>query len=308
MNHVASAALAISLLTSTPVLAQSAPPSQAQPKFVVGEGNKVFDAASAHGSYLFVHVLSGAASESNAKYLAEITAGIPTLAGAKHVFVQNASAEDYASTVAAAPTSTAPLVYRDAAGALASALSLTATYTSHGNAVPAPAVILFDTDGKEIYRRVSTSDTDRATFASLSRTLAALTKDKTTAESNLDSGLALQGYDPTAYRDQQKAIPGDKTIISMFRGITYRFSTISSRDTFNAEPAKYVPAYGGWCATAMADNRKVEIDPRNFKVTNGRVFLFYKGLLGNALNDWKKDEPSLTAKADANWSKLAPTR
>ena len=57
----------------------------------------------------------------------------------------------------------------------------------------------------------------------------------------------------------------------------------------------------------MADSRKVEIDPANFKVTNGRLFLFYKGWLGNALNDWNKDEKNLTIRADEQWRKIVST-
>ena len=85
----------------------------------------------------------------------------------------------------------------------------------------------------------------------------------------------------------------------------YRFASAASRDKFNVDPTRYLPAYGGWCATAMAKGDKVEIDPKNFKVTNGRLFLFYKGLFGNALNDWNKDEAGLTVMADSHWKELA---
>jgi hypothetical protein len=51
------------------------------------------------------------------------------------------------------------------------------------------------------------------------------------------------------------------------------------------DPVGYLPAYGGWCATARARSGKVQIDPVSFKVTNGRLFLFYNGLFGNAIKD-----------------------
>ena len=71
-----------------------------------------------------------------------------------------------------------------------------------------------------------------------------------------------------------------------------------------SSPEKYLPAYGGWCATAMARGEKVQIEPSSFKVTNGRLFLFYNGLFGNAIKDWNKDESALTVKADAQWKKI----
>jgi len=53
------------------------------------------------------------------------------------------------------------------------------------------------------------------------------------------------------------------------------------------------------------DKGKVDIDPKSYKVTDGRLFLFYKGWRGDALKEWLKDESSNIPKADANWKKTA---
>jgi hypothetical protein len=74
-----------------------------------------------------------------------------------------------------------------------------------------------------------------------------------------------------------------------------------------ADPDSFLPTYGGWCATAMADGRKVEIAPTNFKIAQGRLFLFYKGWLGNARNDWDKNEADLMRRADERWRRIAPS-
>ena len=55
----------------------------------------------------------------------------------------------------------------------------------------------------------------------------------------------------------------------------------------------------------MADGKKVEIDPKNYKITNGRLFLFFKAWYANAINDWNKDEKNMTTKADAAWKKIS---
>lgn len=117
--------------------------------------------------------------------------------------------------------------------------------------------------------------------------------------------LALKGYDPVAYFTKNAALKGDRANNAQRGGITYYFASEENKKLFTELPEKYLPTYGGWCATAMAKGEKVEIDPTNFKVTNGRLFLFYKGLWGNALKDWNKDEAVLTVKADSNWKKLA---
>jgi YHS domain-containing protein len=123
---------------------------------------------------------------------------------------------------------------------------------------------------------------------------------------NLDNaGLAIEGYDPVAYFTQQKAVEGKKEISLTNDGVTYHFATTQDRDLFKANPAKYEPQYGGWCAYAMgATGKKVEIDPGTFKLLDGKLYLFYNKFFNNTKKSWDKDEANLKAKADANWVKF----
>ena len=116
--------------------------------------------------------------------------------------------------------------------------------------------------------------------------------------------IALQGYSPVSYFESGKAEKGDPAYSADLNGATYFFTSKAQADAFKKEPAKYEPAYGGWCATAIAYGKKVEIDPSNFKIAGGKLLLFYKGLRGDALKDWNKAEPELTRKADAAWAKI----
>ncbi len=116
--------------------------------------------------------------------------------------------------------------------------------------------------------------------------------------------LAIAGYDPVSYFKGSPA-EGSKDIALTIDGIVYRFASNDNRKAFAEEPGKYKPAYGGWCATAMAEGKKVEIDPKNYKITNGRLFLFFKAWYANAINDWNKDEKNMTARADAAWKKIS---
>jgi len=122
---------------------------------------------------------------------------------------------------------------------------------------------------------------------------------------NLDNGLAIQGYDPVAYFTKAKAIEGKKEYAFNYQGITYRFSASQNRDLFKANPQKYEPLYGGWCAYAMGVNgEKVEIDPETFKIVDGKLHLFYNAYFNNTLKSWNKDEIALKKKADVNWQSL----
>lgn len=121
---------------------------------------------------------------------------------------------------------------------------------------------------------------------------------------NLENGLAIQGYDPVAYFSG-KAVKGDAKLALKYQGITYHFSTEANKKAFAANPAKYEPQYGGWCAFAMGDyNKKVEINPETFKIVDGKLYLFYNAYLTNTLKSWNKDEDKLQRAADKNWNKI----
>jgi YHS domain-containing protein len=136
--------------------------------------------------------------------------------------------------------------------------------------------------------------------------LSTLSAQDTQKQNNLStSGLAIEGYDPVAYFTG-KAVEGRKELSTSDGGVTYYFSSAQNRDLFRANPEKYKPQYGGWCAYAMgANGEKVEIDPETFKVLNGKLYLFYNKYFNNTLKTWNKDEVSLKKKADANWTKFS---
>jgi len=139
-------------------------------------------------------------------------------------------------------------------------------------------------------------------------TLTATAQDETVLRKkqfNLDEGVAINGYDPVAYFTPGKPMKGSKENAYTYQGATYYFSSAANREEFKKNPAKYEPAYGGWCSYAMgAKGEKVEIDPKTFKIVNGHLNLFYNKFFNNTLTDWNKDEANLKKKADANWTKI----
>ena len=127
-------------------------------------------------------------------------------------------------------------------------------------------------------------------------------------EFNLDKdGLAIQGYDPVAHFDGGggQPTPGQASITETVGKTTYRFATAANRDRFRENPAKYEPAYGGWCAYAMgAKGEKVEVNPKAFTITDGKLCLFYKTIITDTRKPWKKDVATLKPKADASWKAI----
>jgi len=135
--------------------------------------------------------------------------------------------------------------------------------------------------------------------------LASSTRAAEKDHANVDKDhLGIKGYDPVAYFEEGKPQRGDANITAEYDGVTYRFASEDHLKKFQQDPSHFVPAYGGWCATAFAqDHGKVDIDPKSFKVTGDRLYLFYKGLLGDARKAWVKDEPGNIVKANENWKK-----
>lgn len=121
---------------------------------------------------------------------------------------------------------------------------------------------------------------------------------------NLKKQVALEGYDPVSYFDN-KPLEGESERTLSFRGVTYLFATQQNLSKFKANPEKYEPVYGGWCAYAMGETgEKVKIDPETFKIVDGKLYLFYNFWANNTLVDWNKNEKPLKTKADQNWKKF----
>lgn len=128
---------------------------------------------------------------------------------------------------------------------------------------------------------------------------------RNTGEYNLPkSGLAIRGYDPVAYFPEGGGEPkkGKESITLDYRGVTYRFATEANREAFKRNPKRYEPAYGGWCAWAMADGNRADVDPKSFIVKDGRLFLFFDGFFNDTRAKWRKrDHDQQASRADAEW-------
>jgi len=111
-------------------------------------------------------------------------------------------------------------------------------------------------------------------------------------------GLAIRGYDPVAYFKDNKPTAGSEKFTALHKGSLFRFSSAANRDAFAANPDRYSPQYGGFCAYAAALGNKAAIDPAAFTIVNNKLYLNFN----KATEDlWRKDIPGYIAKADKNW-------
>lgn len=116
------------------------------------------------------------------------------------------------------------------------------------------------------------------------------------------SGIAIKGYDPVAYFTEGKPAKGETRFQHKWMGATWQFSSAANRDLFVANPKKYAPQYGGYCAYGVSEGHKAPIDPKAWTIVDGKLYLNYDlGVQGT----WRKAIPDNISKADMNWPKIA---
>ena len=118
-------------------------------------------------------------------------------------------------------------------------------------------------------------------------------------------GAVAKGYDVVAYFNNE-AKQGSKEFSTEYDGVNFHFSSEENLKTFQKNPTKYVPQYGGFCAYAMGvKGSKVSINPETFEIRDGKLYLFYNRGSTNTLTLWTDEgAEQLKAKADQNWKKI----
>ena len=117
-----------------------------------------------------------------------------------------------------------------------------------------------------------------------------------------EQGIALQGFDPVSYFSGQPT-EGSAEITSTYGGALYYFQSTENKAKFDATPQQYLPQYGGFCAVAISEGKTFPIDPKTYKITDDKLYLFYNGKLGNTKPQWDTEEKTRKANADDHWQK-----
>ena len=119
---------------------------------------------------------------------------------------------------------------------------------------------------------------------------------------NNDRGVAAKGYDVVAYFTDGKAVKGSTQFVHEHGGAQWRFASAEHRDLFKADPAKYAPQYGGYCAYGVAVGGLYDVRPEDsWSVVDGKLYLNKDP---GVKQTWLKDVPGYIGKAETNWPKL----
>lgn len=115
---------------------------------------------------------------------------------------------------------------------------------------------------------------------------------------NTAEGIGLKGYDPVAYFINGSPTKGTKQHSFPWKGVSYRFASAENLEKFKADPEKYLPQYGGYCAYAMSLNRIADIDPSRWAIVDGKLYL-NNGFVAEKL--WSLNKSGNIASGDRNW-------
>ena len=130
-------------------------------------------------------------------------------------------------------------------------------------------------------------------------------------EHNVSSGvttsgkpLGLQGIDAVALSTLYAVAEGkaDHTVVA--EGVAYYFASAESAQEFEAQPEKYLPQFGGFCAFAVALGKKFDGDPNYADIVDGKLYLFVNAEI---FAEYRKDSKAIIAKAHNTWPKIEQT-
>ena len=111
----------------------------------------------------------------------------------------------------------------------------------------------------------------------------------------------IGGYDPVSYFTKGTAQRGSGYHVADYQGVTYAFVSEENKELFEANPGKYAPAYGGWCAYGVAVGKKFVADPEVWKIVKGKLYL---NLDRDIQAKWDKDIPGYIKTGNDNWKEI----
>ena len=112
---------------------------------------------------------------------------------------------------------------------------------------------------------------------------------------------ALRGYDVISYFDIEAGatpLKGSDDFTSVYKGATFKFSSVENKQKFDKNPEAYIPQYGGYCAYATARDFVTYSRPNAWKIVEGKLYLNNNKA---SFKGWQKKQDEYISQADENW-------
>jgi YHS domain-containing protein len=115
------------------------------------------------------------------------------------------------------------------------------------------------------------------------------------------TGIAIRGYDAVAYHRLGTPTPGRAEHSLDYQGARWHFANAEHKGLFAANPEAYAPAYGGYCAYGVAQGYLVKVEPDQWQIVDGQLYLNYSAKVAGK---WRQDIPGYIAQADQTFPTL----
>lgn len=89
-----------------------------------------------------------------------------------------------------------------------------------------------------------------------------------------DRHLMLFGHDVVSYFTAGRHELGSPAHKSVYEGVTFRFASAEHKRLFDAEPAKYLPQFGGYCANGIVYGIPWGGNADTWRILDGKLYIF----------------------------------
>ena len=121
----------------------------------------------------------------------------------------------------------------------------------------------------------------------------------------IDGAAVVGGYDVVAYHTMGKPTEGSADYSAEYQGATWHFASAENLEMFTANPAKFAPAYGGWCSAGASKGKKVPTKPELWAIVDGQLYLNSSPKAHNDL--FLANTETVIRKGEANWKTIFAT-
>ncbi len=122
---------------------------------------------------------------------------------------------------------------------------------------------------------------------------------------NAGDDLAASGRDVVAYfsLDSGDGVMGSAEFSMEHKGTTFQFASAENLATFQSDPDRYAPRYGGYCAFAMSRGYFASGDPDAWSVHEGALYLNVSKTIRAR---WALRRAANIEAGDKNWAGFFP--
>ena len=118
-------------------------------------------------------------------------------------------------------------------------------------------------------------------------------------------GKAIKGYDVVAFFKESKPVEGADSLVYKYRQADWLFASRANLEAFKAEPEKFVPQYGGYCAYGTSEGHKAPTQAETWTIVDDKLYFNYNM---KVKNNWSKKREERIEKADIQWPLIKDSR